>query len=384
MSSLLKKWIAILAVIPGIILIYFIISYSKKPVNYLENQDGLLTLQQSKLIFKEIQQFPNHTQMALALISNDSSVFYGVIKNNNSVRQIDNKHAVFEIGSITKVFTSTLLADFVLDSILTLERDINEDLDFELNNNIRISYKELANHTSGLLRLPSNMIYSVIKSPLNPYKYYTAEKLENYLSKKMKVADNKTYEYSNLGVGILGYILCQKSKCDYETLLKEKIFSKYGLNHTTTIRKNVVGNLVTGIGPLGNRTPNWDLASLEAAGGILSNVTDLTKFVMAQFDSTNSELALTRKSTFVVNSRKDIGLGWHILKDKSDNNWYFHNGGTGGYRCALVLDTETRTGIIILTNISVGHRKSKQIDELCFELMKSINGSGKKPINVND
>jgi len=73
-------------------------------------------------------------------------------------------------------------------------------------------------------------------------------------------------------------------------------------------------------------------------------------------------LALTRKSTFVKENKNEIGLGWSILTDKSDNNWYFKNGGTGGYRCAVVFDTDNKTGIIILTNISIGHRKSKQID----------------------
>ena len=310
--------------------------------------------------------------MAISFIKGDSCIYYGAIKNNDIVSEIDNKYSSFEIGSITKVFTTTLLADFVLDSILTYDRYINDDLDFNLNNDIKISYKELANHTSGLPRKPSDLFFSAIKSPLNPNKYYDVGKLESYLKKRLKVEEGFEFEYSNLGVGILGYVLCKVAKTNYETLLNEKILTKYGLTNTTSIRENISDKLVVGLNPLGFKTPNWDLASLKACGGLLSSVDDLTKFVQAQFDTTNLELALTRESTFVLEDSNEIGLGWFILKDKSVNNWYFHNGATGGYRSSLVFDTDNKTGIIILTNISMGHRKDDLIDGFCFELMKSI------------
>ena len=346
-------------------------------VDNLDNHSGLLTQKQKEIIFNQIKLYPNNTQMAISIIKGDSCIYYGAIRKNDTVSEIDNKYSLFEIGSVTKVFTATLLADFIVDSTLTLDRYINDDLDFELNNNIKISYKELANHTSGLPGKPSDLFFSAIKSPLNPYKFYTTDKLEKYLKDKLEISstDGTKYKYSNLGVGILGYVLCRIAQTDYETLLNERIFCKYGLTNTTSIREKIGDKLVAGLGPFGNKTPNWDLASLEACGGLISSTNDLTKFIQAQFDTNNPELALTRKSTFVKENKNEVGLGWSILKDKSDNNWYFKNGGTGGYRCATIFDTENKTGIIILTNISIGHRKSDRIDEFCYQLMRTINTS---------
>jgi CubicO group peptidase (beta-lactamase class C family) len=179
MTLRLKKRTIILILFFGLILIgYFFIS-PKESINHLENNHGLLTQKQIDIIYNQIKLYPNKTQMAISIINGDSCFYYGAIKNKDTVSEIDNKYSLFEIGSITKVFTTTLLADFVLDSILTLDRYINDDLDFKLNNDIRISYKELANHTSGLPRKPSDLFFSsTIKSPLNPYKFYDTDKLE--------------------------------------------------------------------------------------------------------------------------------------------------------------------------------------------------------------
>lgn len=369
----MKKKTFILIFFFGFVLICYFLITPNESINTLNNQDGLLTQKEKDIIFNQIKQFPNNTQIAISFIRGDSCIFYGAINKNDTVSEIDNKFSLFEIGSITKVFTTTLLAELILDSILSLDRNINDDLGFELNNNIHISYKELANHTSGLPRRPSDLFSAIIKSPLNPYKFYNAHKLEKNLKEKLTLnfLGGSAYEYSNLGMGILGYALCKVTQTDYETLLREKIFLKYGLTNTTSIKENISTSLVEGLGPFGNKTPNWDLASLEACGNLISSTYDLSKFIQAQFDTNNNELLLTRESTFIIKETEEIGLGWHIFKNKAVNDWYFHNGGTGGYRCSVVFDIDNKTGIIILTNISVGHRKSDQIDKFCFELMRS-------------
>ena len=328
----MKKYIFILIIIPGLFLIAYSFMRSNESINNLEYQNDLLTQEQKDLIFSQIKSFPNKTQMSISLIKGDSSIFYGVIKYSDTVSEINNKLSLFEIGSITKVFTTTLLANFILDSSLTLNRKINNDLDFRINNDIQISYLELANHTSGLPRRPSDFYLAALRSPLIPYKSYSKDKLEKYLKEKLALnrPGGLTYEYSNLGFGVLGYALCQVAQCDYETLLKKKIFDKYGLTNTTSIKENISGKLVQGLGPFGNPIWNWDWGSLEACGGLISSTQDLTKFAQAQFDTNNLELALTRESTLVVDSKLEIGLAWHIMKDKSNSDWHRHKGGTGG------------------------------------------------------
>ncbi|MGN6508659.1 MAG: serine hydrolase, partial [Chitinophaga sp.] len=130
--------------------------------------------------------------------------------------------------------------------------------------------------------------------------------------------------------------------------------------------------LVKGQNPGGEVTANWDFDVLFAAGGILSTTADLVKFASAQFNPENTELALTRKPTFKVNENMEIGLGWHLLKSTSGKDLVWHNGGTGGYSSSIAINTNDKTAVIILSNVSAFHPERANIDELCFELMNEI------------
>jgi len=142
-------------------------------------------------------------------------------------------------------------------------------------------------------------------------------------------------------------------------------------NSTADINK-VKGNLVRGRNNEGEEIPNWEFSVLAGAGGILSTTEDLSKFVIAQFNTSNKVLELTRQKTFEINDNMDIGLGWHLLKSQSKNIWYWHNGGTGGYSSSMVFDEKTKTGIIILSNVSAFNPEMGNIDKLCFGLMKTL------------
>jgi len=143
------------------------------------------------------------------------------------------------------------------------------------------------------------------------------------------------------------------------------------LNSTTSVNK-INSTLIKGLDNKGNKVSNWEFSVLVGAGGILSTVEDLSKFAITQFNNSNKELELTRQKTFEINDNMDIGLGWHILKSQSENLWYWHNGGTGGYSSSMVIDTKTKNGIIILSNVSGFSPNMGNIDKLCFELMKTL------------
>ncbi len=141
---------------------------------------------------------------------------------------------------------------------------------------------------------------------------------------------------------------------------------------TTTDRNLVENKLIKGLDYIGKEVPNWDFNILAGAGAILSDVDDLSKFAVAQFDNSNKELAITREMTFSVNDNMNIALGWHIIKTKSGDRWFWHNGGTGGYTSSMAVDTKRKTGIIILSNVSPFSKEMGNIDNLCFELMKTL------------
>lgn len=299
--------------------------------------------------------------------------YYGSKRSNDTLATTDNYKSIFEIGSITKVFTSTLLSGFVIEKKIELDENITNHLNLSLNNDSKISFKDLSNHTSGLPRLPSNLDLATV-NPENPYNQYNEDNLEDYLTKYLELPQNLIgkYQYSNLGAGLIGYTLSKIENLSFEELLQDKIFSKYGMLNSTTKQDKVNSDLVKGLDAEGNKVSNWEFSVLAGAGGILSNVEDLSKFSVAQFDSSNKELELTRQETFEINDNKSIGLGWHILKSESGNEWNWHNGGTGGYSSSMLIDTKNKNGVILLSNVSAFNPGMGNIDKLCFELMKTL------------
>ncbi|WP_291858555.1 beta-lactamase family protein [Marinilabilia sp.] len=344
---------------------------TKNVVNNLSVKDRLITQEQSKIILGNTSVFPNNSQISIAIINNGKVSYYGIIKEGDTISTIDNQKSVFEIGSISKIFTSTLLASFVIDGNIKLNETINDYLKTPLNNSTEITFVSLANHTSGLPRLPANLDLTKV-NPKNPYKEYKEKELKEYLTKQLEVSNSGEYQYSNLGTGLLGYTLCKINNDAYEDLLQKKVFSKYDMQNSTAEIDKIKGNLVKGLNNEGKKVPNWELSILAGAGGIFSTVEDLSHFAVSQFDYSNKELKLTREKTFEINDNMDIGLGWHILKSQSDNLWYWHNGGTGGYSSSMVIDENSKNGIIILSNVSAFNPNMGNIDKLSFELMKTL------------
>lgn len=342
-------------------------------VGQLEVENGFKASQVDS-IESVLSKYPNGTQLSIAVMKDSSVQYYGSKRQNDTLLTIENSDKVFEIGSLTKVFTSTLLADLSIKGEVELDHPIQKYLDFSLKDSLAITFKQLANHTSGLPRIPSGFVWESFWHMDNPYKDYDEEKLQNYLTSEieLKTEPGTNFQYSNIGAGLLGYVLTQVADISYEELLQEHIFRPLNMQSSTTERKLIENRLITGLSKRGNPTSNWDLASLKGAGAILSTTRDLVKFGLANFDSSNTVLNLQRQKTFSVDENMDIALGWLILNQEKGDPWYFHNGGTGGYRSAMVLDVEDRDGIVVLSNISSGHKYSTDIDNLAKNLLKSV------------
>lgn len=359
----------------ALLTILILTSCSKKinnyPIGQIEKTSESITNEQQGICIQKMHSFPNNTEIAIAIVNNNETKFMGVKKINGQINFVDNSQSVFEIGSITKVFTATLLAGFVIENKVQLNDEIKNYLPFSINTNSKITLKQLANHTSGLPRLPSNI--GKINNN-NPFVDYDDNKLKNYLSKEIPLnkSENREYNYSNLGVGILGYVLEQFSSKTYEELLQQKIVQKYQLVNTSTDRNKINSSLVPGLNKEGNSTTNWDFNSLEGAGAIVSSVSDLSKFAIAQFDNNNAELILTQRPTFKINQNHSIGLGWHIQERKDKGHWLIHSGGTVGYTASIILNKQNKSGVIILSNVSAFNKKSKEIEILGQTILETI------------
>ncbi len=319
-----------------------------------------------------LTEFPSQTQFSVALIDHDDTYYYGQVKFSDTINELDNSASVFQIGSVTKVFTSTLLASLVIDKTLKLTDSLQQFFRFPLVNT-SITLERLSNHTSGLPRLPSNLNLA-LADPKNPYLNYTEADLEFYLTSEMEVPNTTepSYQYSNLGAGILANALENATDKTFDDLLSEKIFQPLGMKNSTLDSNLVESNLVQGLDQDGNPTPVWEMGVFAGAGGVLSSTADLSKFVKAHFEDTETAFSLTTLPTFLVNANLRIGLGWHILQDEQGHNLYWHNGGTGGYSASVFVIPEIQKAVIVLTNVSAFHPKASRIDELGFKLLSAF------------
>jgi CubicO group peptidase (beta-lactamase class C family) len=281
-------------------------------------------------------------------------------------------NTLFEIGSMSKVFTALLLADMVQRGEVALddpaEKYLPAGAKMPMRGGREITLEDLATHRSGLPRLPDNLSF---RDPTNPYADYSEANLLDFLGRYELTRDiGSTYEYSNLGVGLLGYLLARRAGTDYENLLKRRITIPLGMRDTTiTLTAAQKARFATGHDGYMRPTSAWDLPVLAGAGGIRSTVNDLLIFLDASIGTKPSRLAPAMKAMLAkrwpgVSPRIATGLGWMVMASSS-GEIVFHGGGTGGFRTAMAYDPSKQRGAVILTNAAV----EESIDDLSFHLL---------------
>jgi len=326
-----------------------------------------------------IDLFPVQTEISVAKIVDAKPSYFGLTKTENGLSEVNNKSDIYEIGSITKVFTSSVLASKVTKGELSLDHLIDQCLPLNLKSNQEISLLDLATHYSGLPFMPPGIIWQALfKNKENPTKNYHEKHLLDYLENHLKLRKKKI-AYSNLGVGLLGYVLRKMSGKTYDELLKGELFNPLNMTNSTSNRNNVVNRLVSGLDTKGKVVEYSDLGILEGAGAVLSSAEDLVKFSLANFSEENKFLSLQRKAV-VEDKYQCMALGWLIVnKPEKGERMYFHDGGTRGFSSAMYIDVHTKTGIILLSNISGLHKmKGNKSRKLVRDLMNDQLGEEEK------
>lgn len=278
---------------------------------------------------------------------------------------------MFEIGSITKAFTGTLLAELVRTGACQLDDPVQKYLPAEIKlprrDNRDITLLHLATHTSGLpVQPPTLPIFAMFKpsGPTNPYKHYMKEDLANSLKNiELKRAIGCAEEYSNLGTGILGHALAGAAKTSsYEELLQMKILRPLRMTSTriTLTDDDREKRMAPGHDAKGQPNSTWDFGCLEACGGIRSTVNDMLLFGRAALAAEDSapltpafRVAQQPWRELPKGNKTYVGLNWMNMPSPSKKHtMIWHNGGTGGYRSFLGLIPGKKLVVVLLTNIS--------------------------------
>lgn len=315
--------------------------------------------------------------------------------------------SLYEIGSITKVFTALLLARLVQDGQVNLSDSVTQHLPDLPHFPAAITLLSLTTHTSGLPRLPRNLWWSALKSPTNPYAHYRTQDLYAFLKRYRGTKRLGQFEYSNLGVGLLGHILETVTHTPYTQLIAQSITQPLGLTDTVIqLSPDQQQRLIPGYLPTPRPNPktkptaNWDLLALAGAGALRSSLADLLQFAAANLSAEASPeaspAALTSalahchtQQQFIHPSRPadadlgesmmGIGLGWFIRHSKSTEHdtpyppIHWHDGGTGGYQSYLAFCKPHGVAVVVLANCAIAPPgKGFSADNVGEKLMQTL------------
>ncbi|MGI8950949.1 MAG: serine hydrolase domain-containing protein [Chitinophagaceae bacterium] len=332
--------------------------------NYKVATSNALTTPLDKEVDAAVQPYMmklNTTGLSLGILKDGKIYFYSYGETAKDNHQLPDKNTIFEIGSISKTFTATLLADAVNKGKVKLNDPVSkylpDSISFLQFNGELITLKTLSNHSSGIPRMPDNFMDDNPDS-MNPYKDYDEKKLfAFYKNFKPVRKPGEKYEYSNLAQGTLGVILEKVNHKSYEELFVKTICDPLGMNDTREfIRRTDSARFAKGYDENGQYNSQWDFKALEAAGSIRSTASDLIKYIKGNLGEAPPQLykdfQLTHVITFSDGSNK-VGLAWHYIKPGNDEV-IFHNGGTGGFRSYLAINLQKKFAVVVLSNTSIG------------------------------
>jgi CubicO group peptidase (beta-lactamase class C family) len=280
--------------------------------------------------------------------------------------------AIFQLGSVTKVFTALLLADMAERGEVSLSEPA---VSYLPGGGKRpegaATLADLATHTSGLPRLPPGLAWYSRLSPRDPYARYPASRFARAARQSLRSASGASgYQYSNYGFGLLGYLLGLAAGSPYEMLVTERICGPLGLRDTTfevpaPSRDRVVQ------GYAGRRAvPAWHLGALAGAGGLYSTAADMGTFLRACLRPAGSPLEGAIRATLAPRLAfpgGQVGLAWHLTR-LGDRTVSWHNGMTGGFSSMVAFDPARKLGIAALANSAGG--LPSPLDRAVFDALR--------------
>jgi D-alanyl-D-alanine-carboxypeptidase/D-alanyl-D-alanine-endopeptidase len=308
--------------------------------------------------------------------------YYGIVhlgSSSQTGKKADNL-TVYELGSVSKVFTGLMLADAVVRGEISLNAaaDIANPAAIRLpsRDGTSIKWIDLSTHRAGLPRVPGNLPLTDAK---NPYFDYDSKKAAAFLNQfELPRRPGDSQEYSNLGASVLGYLVAQNAGKSYQQLLRERIAEPLRMTDcTVSLSSDQSKRLATPHDRFGSATPPWTFADLPGAGGIRATMRDMMRFAKAQLTPPSGTLGDAIELAWKQQRGADasgpaMGLGWLIAGD-GQTRW--HNGQTGGSHAALFINRELKCAVIVLCNTAV----TNELDQLATQLVMKAAGQEVKP-----
>ncbi|MDA0347044.1 MAG: serine hydrolase [Verrucomicrobia bacterium] len=318
-------------------------------------RDSLISTEEINAILTDrIDGAKKSTGMVIGLIEGYKTRIISLGNISKESNQPVNGDTIFEIGSVSKLFTAVLLADMHLKSEIKLSDPISsflpEGVRVPTYEGREIDLLSLVSHRSGLPRMPSNLNPKELTQPLADYSHTDLyEFLSGY---QLDRPIGETYEYSNIGYALLGHLLERRTGLNYATLIHSRVCEPLKMTSTSAKLEPMLNSrLAVGHGQQMEAVPPCQFSTFESAGSIRSSANDMLRFISANLESVSSPmgkaLALTR--ALKNGSKDEDGFGW-VTADKFDAPIYWHNGGTNGFHSFVGFREDNQTGVVVLSN----------------------------------
>jgi CubicO group peptidase (beta-lactamase class C family) len=329
----------------------------------------------------------NTVGLSIGIYKNGAASFYGYGETQKDNGTVPTKNTFFEIGSISKTFTSIVAMNMLLEKGQTIENPIRTYLPADLptlaRDGIEVNFKHLMTHTSGLGYFPDNFGAGYYTGKIGTeFKNYDRNKLFTYLlNAPLRHKPFTTWEYSNAGMGLLGTLLELNYNKDYGTIMQDKIFTPLQLTDTKTdMAETDLSRWSKGYSK-GKEVEYWNsLNAMNGAGVLKSTASDMIKYGLANLNPPITPLGKaitqTQQITFLpfteagrikINGR----LGWFqcIHKDLPNETFIWHNGGTGGFSSDMFINKNKVSILVLLYNSDTG---TQSREDFRLELLKII------------
>jgi CubicO group peptidase (beta-lactamase class C family) len=294
----------------------------------------------------------NPVGISIAVLHRGKESFFDYGQLTAGLDTLPTRKTIYEIGSITKTMTGTLVAQAVLDGRLSLDDDIRKLLPVNLSNlefeGKPVLLRHLVTHTSGL---PGNPPGIPDDAGADGYEKYTHEKLLADLEAiKLKRVPGVSFSYSNMGAGLCGIILERAYGMPYESLLKKFVLDPLRMRDTgIKLTSSMDKAYASGHDSKGAMTDRWTVNGIEAAGAVRSSAADMLRFARLNLDEKNPAVKLSHQ-VLTPDGISPMGIFWQRKDSRTGGRCLTHEGGTGGFTSNVILMPERGIAVVVMMN----------------------------------
>lgn len=324
-------------------------------------------------LIKKVTEGKKHIKFTVGVLHEGQTTF----KLYNSGSEISYESHLYEIGSIGKVFTTSLLAKYLKSGQMSLDDSIAKYIPELEDGTYFPTLKRLALHTAGYpTRYPmtkgqllKTTIAELTKQPVN-YEHYVQMDYEKMirLAKERKLKDKDyIWSYSNFGMSLLGHAVSIVAEKPFWDLMNDYLNEYLGLNNSFMGTHHP--DILTGYSEHNRDVGNWSLGAedyLIPAGNITSNAEDLLKFAKLNIEENPDYLSLCHEFYDMNSEHSNMGLGWWI--DYKNPNIFYHGGNTSGFASMLAFDKEKKSAVVLLANV----RHFKKRDKIFKGILENL------------